>query len=85
MPRFTTNMEKKHHESLIAVCSQIHAGPGRQGWAGADAHENHQAGLPGTWDTIYNKIGDQFLIPNALIEEHCRQLYEAYGDAGSGT
>lgn len=42
----------------------------------------HAPGTP--WDTIYNKIGDQFVIPNDLIEEHYRQLYEVYGDADSG-
>ncbi len=43
----------------------------------------HAAGTP--WDMIYNKIGNQFLIPNDLIEEHYRQLFERYGDGGNGT
>ena len=43
----------------------------------------HAPGTP--WDTIYNEIRGELVIPNDLIEEHYRELYEAYGDADGGT
>ena len=39
----------------------------------------HSPGTP--WDIVYNQLGKDFVIPNDLIEDHYKALYERYGSA----
>lgn len=63
------------------VMNQVHDVYGTKYSALQLSKMTHSPGTP--WDIVYNKMGQDFVIPNDLIEHHYADLYRKYGKSDS--